>query len=187
MPPKLFRERCAWHGPDHALDNERDPNSNQCRRRTSARRATGLRRSSGQVSGQNALHPGVLKQSEKAVKTRHRTAFRTVQNSGTGHRPGWDAGREFARVTRRARLPAQQARSQRGAGGDHRQRRQRVPDHDEERRIVEAVEGVDRAPRAPRRAAPAAAPASAGDAGAARRSVTSSAASGRDRQQRDGR
>ncbi len=36
VPPKLFRERCAWHGPDHASDyEERDPNSIQCRRRTS--------------------------------------------------------------------------------------------------------------------------------------------------------
>ena len=64
-------------------------------------------------------------------------------------------GREFARVTRpRTPLPAQQARSESGAGGDHRQRRQRVPEHDEERRIVEAVEGVERAPRAWRRARP---------------------------------
>ena len=35
-PQSSSESACAWHGPDHASDDKkRDPNSNQCRRRTS--------------------------------------------------------------------------------------------------------------------------------------------------------
>jgi hypothetical protein len=59
-PQSSSESAAPWHGPDHAVTDDRDLNSKQCRRRTSAR-ATGLRRCPGQVSGQNALHSGVHK------------------------------------------------------------------------------------------------------------------------------
>ena len=88
VPPKLFRERCAWHGPDHASNcEERDPKSNQCRRRTSVAgdRIATLLRTGFRTERVTFERPRIIRESrentasngssgrEKACGTRDRT------------------------------------------------------------------------------------------------------------------